>query len=820
MTVTVTNPISASYTPNGATTSFGFDFKIGATDEIAVFRTLSGTVTVVDPDDYTVTIAVDGEGGTVVFNTAPVAGSGALHIASDPSFTQQADFGSEGPFSPASVNGLFDRDAIKAIYLKRYMESVEEAAADALQDEIDVRLLGDIGLQTQFDAFEALTKGDPGGNILAIGLFVGAGVLSIPIGTDVVRTAGYSLLGVGVADYLYDAAINAAYVTANPRTSFVSSNGRGFKLFSPFFTHSPEQVGARGDTVTDDSEALFTLAGVINALGGGVVELNPKATYMVGGQTYTAVPYLTIYNWPPNFMNLLKFTNCTNVTVRGNGARIKTLNNAKYGVFDAAGNPVATVPPYTGTGVGIPYWAMIEFRDCGRVHIENVELNGNLLNMVVGGRHAADSSGWQLAAYGLAFYGCTGPITGKNVYTHHHGLDGVLIDGPAQNVTSPSENGHMAAVRSVCNGRQGLSFVGGKGWSFDDCSFNWTGKANAGSDTLGPVATAPSAGVDIEAEGKIIRGLLFDNCDFVGNKGPGLIGDSGDSADITAENSLFIGTTWQALWPNKPGMKFVNCDIVGQVISVYDHADPALAAQFHICRFFGGLARSPTGAVYGGQLLSFGDSDLNVLLDTCQLDTEGNTGLVGAFGMGQARIKDCTYIQDGTGLSTFRGVFSGHNRIESAGTNDLTGSASYRNYGRLFLNGVEVEPTPLDSDLITASGKRFVAKSTGNRELALSYSGTSHGLIQSNIPGVEWQPLYIEGKPVRLRYGGTDVFTVGNLWVNVEPFVEFRVNGTKVLSTQQAAVANPAGGAVIDVEARAKLVEVITHLRTHGLIAT
>lgn len=73
-------------------------------------------------------------------------------------------------------------------------------------------------------------KGDPGGNVMAIGLFVAAAALTIPGGTDVVRTAGHGIPGHGIADYVYDAAVDAAYVTANPLVSFVSANSRGFRL--------------------------------------------------------------------------------------------------------------------------------------------------------------------------------------------------------------------------------------------------------------------------------------------------------------------------------------------------------------------------------------------------------------------------------------------------------------------------------------------------------------------------------------------------------------------------------------------------------------
>lgn len=46
------------------------------------------------------------------------------------------------------------------------------------------------------------------------------------------------------------------------------------------------------------------------------------------------------------------------------------------------------------------------------------------------------------------------------------------------------------------------------------------------------------------------------------------------------------------------------------------------------------------------------------------------------------------------------------------------------------------------------------------------------------------------------------------------------VGGVQVVGAQQTAIAAPAGGSVVDVEARAGLTQVLTALRNHGLIAS
>ena len=88
-------------------------------------------------------------------------------------------------------------------------------------------------------------KGDPGGNVMAVGLFTGMALLSVPGGTDLVRTAGFHAAGTGAAEYVADPAVDAAYVAANPRIAFRTANGRGFRL-SPQGPVAAEHFGAQG----------------------------------------------------------------------------------------------------------------------------------------------------------------------------------------------------------------------------------------------------------------------------------------------------------------------------------------------------------------------------------------------------------------------------------------------------------------------------------------------------------------------------------------------------------------------------------------------
>lgn len=61
-------------------------------------------------------------------------------------------------------------------------------------------------------------------------LFSAAAGSTIAAPIVAITSAGYSVNGVGEARYVQDAAVDAAYVTASPRTSFRCADGRGFKL--------------------------------------------------------------------------------------------------------------------------------------------------------------------------------------------------------------------------------------------------------------------------------------------------------------------------------------------------------------------------------------------------------------------------------------------------------------------------------------------------------------------------------------------------------------------------------------------------------------
>jgi hypothetical protein len=167
-----------------------------------------------------------------------------------------------------------------------------------------------------------------------------------------------------------------------------------------------------------------------------------------------------------------------------------------------------------------------------------------------------------------------------------------MIDGPWEAALA-GRTRRIENVRAEYNARQGCSVVGGRGYSFLNCRFAHTGR--------GGLESAPSAGLDIEAEdGRQVRDLRFENCEFVDNVGCGMVADSGDSDGAQFIRCTFVGTTIWSCWPSKPNFHFRNCTFVGTVVRSYGHdePDPTKATQYFDCTFTDDPALSETGQVY------------------------------------------------------------------------------------------------------------------------------------------------------------------------------------------------------------------------------
>ena len=335
--------------------------------------------------------------------------------------------------------------------------------------------------------------------------------------------------------------------------------------------------GAFPDDGINDTEELAAVAAHINAAGRGTIRFAP-GHYDVGKQTLSGALGLD-GSWVG--VDILHIHDCTGpVIIEGNGATLRIVDGLKFGSFD----PV-TGAAYPGLTADNDYQSSIAFgvvrlANNKSVHVSDLEIDGNLQNLIVGGQYG--DTGYQIGAHGIALYS-NGQALIENVYSHHNGTDGIYASWIGAAEGDDAAPVTLINVVSEYNGRQGLSWVGGVGFTAINSKFNHTGKAvNIGTGDA--LVSAPGAGLDIEASGAGCRSGHFSNCEFIDNAGYSFVGASGDSADVVFDSGCkFVATTSSALWPQIPGVVFKDCKIYGAIANIYYSDDPAESTKFLDC---------------------------------------------------------------------------------------------------------------------------------------------------------------------------------------------------------------------------------------------
>ena len=172
---------------------------------------------------------------------------------------------------------------------------------------------------------ELVRKGDPGGNILAVGLFLTLSGLSIPGGTDLIQTSGFHTKGKGVARYMRWAAGQPfAPQPGAPTGAALPEWGRGYwwqeDATGAFWVlaesiPTSDQFGTVGDaargadtsiaTGTDVIVNLRKLARYAEHVGGNVMHLSAgghrisRSWNLSDGRTYTTLHCFGVpTGWP------------------------------------------------------------------------------------------------------------------------------------------------------------------------------------------------------------------------------------------------------------------------------------------------------------------------------------------------------------------------------------------------------------------------------------------------------------------------------------------------------------------------------------------
>jgi Right handed beta helix region len=314
------------------------------------------------------------------------------------------------------------------------------------------------------------------------------------------------------------------------------------------------------------SDAFQKAANKINLLKENVTLIIPKGTYIVGKQKFKNNGFI----YEPE--NIFVLSNCKNIKIMADkGAFIRYSDGLRFGSFEKDGSvPLKKLISKDRSTLG-EIGAFIQLINCTNVVLENVNVNGNNLKMILGNEFG--DLGYQCNHWGLLISN-SNSVKLQNCSFNYFGLDGIYI----LNDTSVNNNFEALNCKFEYNGRQGFSWAGGNGVRFKNCSFSFTGKGAFGS--------SPAAGVDIEPNSNTIcKNAIFDNCKFINNMGISFVNDGSTCKDIAVNNSYFLGMYSWLLYTKSPKFSFTNCTFVGAVNGGCNANNWDESTTFKVCTF-------------------------------------------------------------------------------------------------------------------------------------------------------------------------------------------------------------------------------------------
>lgn len=235
-------PPQVEYVENGVTLTHPVPFRFLAPDDLRVIRFTPATGAVqvlVRGADYSVAGAGASAGGSI---TKAAGGSAAtvIRIQRKTARIQPMRYTANDTFPAASHEAALDRGTLIAQEQEVAIGDIGSRAVQLPMGETagtlppaalrrGRKVLGfDAGTGAPQVQDGAAFKGDPGGNVMAIGLFTAAAGMSIPAGTTLVRTSGYATPGVGAA--FYTVGNEGMGVPPQIATRFMAADGRVFRL--------------------------------------------------------------------------------------------------------------------------------------------------------------------------------------------------------------------------------------------------------------------------------------------------------------------------------------------------------------------------------------------------------------------------------------------------------------------------------------------------------------------------------------------------------------------------------------------------------------
>ncbi|HUC83266.1 MAG TPA: right-handed parallel beta-helix repeat-containing protein [Flavisolibacter sp.] len=438
-----------------------------------------------------------------------------------------------------------------------------------------------------------------------------------------------------------------------------------------------------------NTKALQRISTYINEKKGDVVLIINKGAYTVGAETFAGAEGKG-YSYRGE--SLLKIEGCTKpVVIEGNGATIKLASGLHFGSFNNRTGAAHNAPAggfYDYNYVAYP-GNMIDVSNNASIVVRNLTLDGNLQQQKLGGYWG--DTGIQLPADGI-FGKDNGELIVENVTSRYFLRDGIHIGN-----TTPNEK---AAVKRIFllnstfdgNTRQGFSWIGGNHLVATNCKFINTGKT-VNAQTKKPVISAPSAGVDMEAELGLIRNGVFTNCTIDNNGGAGFL-SVGDVGNIRYEGGKIIGATNWSIYGTGPKAVFEKVTIVGSPVNLRIGTGPNDAdnARFNSCLITLDSTLSPTKKVYGNYVMDFGGGAGGHFIN-CTFESKGRGTVYGGSG---CVFTNCTFKQEDTapgynGYPFMSGTFYGTNRLYRPGPGGMLPNLDKSKfYGPFYVNDVKV----------------------------------------------------------------------------------------------------------------------------------